>query len=170
MACFLGGHSQRDVLVDLILQMKLQLLGEVQLRSVPLKKRTQAERKSEIPAHGLFLRVSPVTVSPLTVSPAPSQSPKTGASTALARGADISRRPESANKTWRGDCFPSRPTWRESSLAARGDAARDRGHPGSPARPLWKFAECVVRCPNRAWAEGQGFSRSTNPECLEQDP
>src|SRR6516225_10249054 len=92
-----------------------------------------------------------------------------GASIALALGAGTLRHPVSANKIWRGDCFPTLPIWPESILVAPGDAARDTAPLGSPARPPWKLAGCVVRFPNRAWVRAQGFSRSRGPTCLAAD-
>src|SRR5437870_2477943 len=44
-------HSLRDVFVNLVLQMKLELLAEVQLSSVLLKNRPQAKRQFVIPTH-----------------------------------------------------------------------------------------------------------------------
>src|ERR1700739_1956914 len=89
-----------------------------------------------------------------------------GPSTALALGADISRRPESANNTWRGVCFPMRPIWRESSPVAQDDAARDKAHLDGPARLRSKPGECVAQCPSRASAEAPASSESRGRGCL----
>src|SRR5215472_1748757 len=51
MTSFLRIHPLRDVFVDLILQMKLQLLAEIQLRFVAAEKRAQAKRKFVVPTH-----------------------------------------------------------------------------------------------------------------------
>ncbi len=45
----------------------------------------------------------------------------------------------STSRTWPGDCFPTRPSWRRSSRALRGDAGRDRACPRrSRARRWWR--------------------------------
>src|ERR1700741_2969798 len=90
-----------------------------------------------------------------------------GASIALAPGAGTLRRPESENNIWRGDCFPIRPIWRESSPVAQGDAVRDKAHPDGPARLGSKPDECVARCPSRASAGALASSESRGRACLE---
>src|SRR6516162_3039384 len=106
----------------------------------------------------------------LTLFRAPVQWPVRVASTALALAAGIARRPESANRIWPGDCFPTLPIWPESNLAAPSAAVRDTAPPGSPARPLWTLAGFVVQFPSRAWAGAQRSLRSRGPACLEQGP
>src|ERR1700747_548042 len=51
MASLFRIHSLRDVFVNLVLQMKLELLGEVQLSLVLVKNRPKAKRHFVIPAH-----------------------------------------------------------------------------------------------------------------------
>jgi hypothetical protein len=48
----LGGHALRDVFVDLILQVKLKLFAEIQLRFVLAKQGAQAKWQFVIPTHG----------------------------------------------------------------------------------------------------------------------
>jgi len=51
-ASFLGIHAMGHEFLDLILQMKLKLVAEIQLRFVLAEKRVQAKRQFVIPTHG----------------------------------------------------------------------------------------------------------------------
>src|SRR5260370_40915446 len=49
---FLRVHSLRDVLLDLVLQVKLELLAEFQLCFLSMKERAHAKRQFVVPTHG----------------------------------------------------------------------------------------------------------------------
>src|SRR6516225_5681638 len=75
-----------------------------------------------------------------------------GVSIARAPVASTSRRPESANRISRDDCFPILPNGNESSPVVRGGAGRDKERLVVPSRLPWKPGGFAARCPNRAWA------------------